>query len=208
MGNMATSLEVLCVNTIRFLSADGVEKANSGHPGTPMALAPLAYILWTKFLKHNPKHHQWVNRDRFILSAGHASMLVYSMLHLTGYDLSLDDIKNFRQLNSRTPGHPEYGLTSGIETTTGLLGQGFGTAVGMAIAEKHLSVHFNRPGSNIVDHYTYVIASDGDLMEGISHETASLAGHFGLGKLIVFYDDNKITIDGPTNLTFSEDVKK
>lgn len=198
----------LCINTIRILSAEAVEKAKSGHPGTPMALAPVSYVLWTRHMKYNPSNPKWYDRDRFILSAGHASMLLYSMLHLTGYDLSIDDIKNFRQWHSKTPGHPEYGDTPGIETTTGPLGQGFANAVGIAIAEEMLAKKFNKPGINMVDHNTYVIASDGDMMEGISHEAASLAGHLKLGKLIVFYDDNNITIDGETNLAFSEDVGK
>ncbi len=198
----------LCINTIRFLSAEAVEKANSGHPGTPMALAPAAYVLWTKTLRHNPLNPKWSNRDRFILSAGHASMLLYSVLHLTGYNLPLEELKNFRQWGSKTPGHPEYGHTEGVETTTGPLGAGFSNAVGMAIAEKHLAAVFNKPSFPIVDHFTYVIASDGDMMEGVSHEAASLAGHLKLGKLLVLYDDNHITIDGKTGLSFSEDVGK
>lgn len=185
---------------------DAIQKANSGHPGTPMALAPLAYVLFHKILSHNPANPTWADRDRFVLSIGHASMLLYSMLHLTGYDLSLDDIINFRQLGSKTPGHPEYGHTAGVETTTGPLGQGIANAVGMALAEAHLAARFNRPGHTIVDHYTYSFAGDGDLMEGVSHEAASLAGHLGLGKLVVVYDDNKITIDGGTDLSFSENV--
>jgi transketolase len=185
---------------------DGVQKANSGHPGTAMALAPLAYLLWTRHMHYNPRNTQWRNRDRFILSAGHASMLLYSMLHLTGYELSLDDLKNFRQWGSLTPGHPEYRHTVGVETTTGPLGQGFGTGVGMAIAERILESRFNKPDHAIVDHYTYAIASDGDLMEGISAEAASIAGHLKLGKLIYFYDNNHITIEGNTELAFSEDV--
>ena len=207
MNVTTNSLDNLCINTIRFLAADAVEKAKSGHPGTPMALAPLSYVLWTKFLKHNPRNPRWPDRDRFVLSAGHASMLLYSLLHLTGYDLSLDDIRNFRQYGSKTPGHPEYGITPGAETTTGPLGQGFANGVGMAIAERILAARFNRPGFEIVNHTTYAIASDGDLMEGISHEAASLAGHLRLGKLIYFYDDNTITIDGHTDLAFSENVK-
>jgi transketolase len=203
---MTTNLDTLCINTIRFLSADAVEKANSGHPGTPMALAPLCYVLWNRHMRYNPKNPHWPNRDRFILSAGHASMLIYSMLYLTGYDLPLEELKNFRQWKSRTPGHPEFGLTPGIETTTGPLGQGFANGVGMAIAERFLATHFNKPGFDLVNHYTYAICSDGDLMEGISHEAASLAGHLKLGKLIYFYDDNSITIDGKTDLAFSEDV--
>ncbi len=185
---------------------DAVQQANAGHPGTPMALAPLAYVLWTKFLKYNPGNADWFNRDRFILSAGHASMLQYAILHLTGYDISLAEIRNFRQLGSLTPGHPESELTQAIEVTTGPLGQGFGNAVGMAMAERWLAAHFNRPEHQIVDHHTYVIASDGDMMEGITHEAGSLAGHLGLGKLIVMYDDNRITIEGSTDLAFSEDV--
>ena len=200
--------EKLCVDTIRILSAEAVQKANSGHPGTPMALAPLAFSLWTKHMRYNPVNSEWHNKDRFVLSAGHASMLLYSMLHLTGYNLSLNDIKNFRQWHSKTPGHPEYKKTEGVETTTGPLGQGISNAVGMAIAEEMLAKKFNKPGFDIVDHNTFVIASDGDMMEGISHEAASIAGHLKLGKLIVFYDDNNITIDGKTNLAFSEDVGK
>ena len=197
-------LDDLCVNTIRVLSAECVEKANSGHPGMPMGAAPMAYVLWTKFLKHNPHDPGWFNRDRFVLSAGHGSMLLYSLLHLTGYDLPLSELLNFRQWESKTPGHPEYGLTPGVETTTGPLGQGFANAVGMAIAERFLAAAFNRPGYEIIDHFTYAIVSDGDLMEGISHEAASLAGHLGLGKLILFYDDNHISIEGSTDLTFTE----
>ncbi len=201
-----TELDQLAVNTIRFLAVDAVQKANSGHPGMPMGAAPMAYVLWTRFLKHNPRNPDWPNRDRFILSAGHGSMLLYALLHLTGYDLPIEELKRFRQWGSKTPGHPEYRIAPGVETTTGPLGQGFGNGVGMAIAERHLAAHFNRPGYEIVDHYTYAIVSDGDLMEGISHEAASLAGHLGLGKLIYLYDDNDISIDGPTNLTFTEDV--
>ena len=194
------------INAIRALSMDAVEQAQSGHPGTPMALAPAAYLLWTRFLRHNPRDPLWIDRDRFVLSCGHASMLLYSLLHLTGYDLPLEEIKNFRQWGSKTPGHPERGHTPGVETTTGPLGQGFGNAVGMAIAERFLSEHFNRPDHPIVDHRTWVFASDGDLMEGVASEAASLAGHLRLGKLAVVYDDNHITIDGDTSLTFSEDV--
>ncbi len=200
------TLDTLCINTIRMLSADAVQKANSGHPGAPMGLAPLGYLLWTQFLKHNPANPNWPDRDRFILSAGHASMLLYSLLHLTGYDLSLDELKNFRQWGSKTPGHPEYGLCPGVETTTGPLGQGFANGVGMVLTERFLAARFNRPGHTIIDHHCYVIAGDGDLMEGVSSEAASLAGHLGLGKLICFYDDNKITIEGGTDLAFSEDV--
>jgi len=203
------ALQELSINTIRFLAADAVEKANSGHPGTPMGLAPLAYVLWKRFLKHNPKNPQWADRDRFILSAGHASMLLYSLLYLTGYELTLEDIKQFRQWGSRTPGHPEYGHTPGIETTTGPLGQGFANGVGMAMAERYLAAYFNREGLHIVDHYTYCICGDGDLMEGITSEAASLAGNLELGKLIYFYDNNHITIEGSTDLAFSaENVRK
>ena len=202
---MTNTLDGLCVNTIRMLSADAIEKAKSGHPGMPMGAAPMAYILWTRFLRHNPLDPDWFDRDRFVLSAGHGSMLLYSLLHLTGYDLSLDDLKDFRQLASKTPGHPEYRHTPGVETTTGPLGQGLANAVGMAIAESFLASHFNRPGYDIIDHYTYCIVGDGDLMEGISHEAASLAGHLGLGKLICLYDDNHISIEGDTNIAFTED---
>ena len=194
------------INAIRALSMDAVEQAQSGHPGTPMALAPAAYVLWTRFLRHNPRNPEWADRDRFVLSCGHASMLLYSLLYLSGYELSLDDLKNFRQWGSRTPGHPERGHTPGVETTTGPLGQGFGNAVGMAIAERFLAEHFNRPGHSIVDHRIWAFASDGDLMEGVASEAASIAGHLRLGKLTVLYDDNHITIDGDTALTFSEDV--
>jgi transketolase len=199
-----TSLDALCVNTIRMLSADGVEKARSGHPGMPMGAAPMAYVLWTRFLRHNPRNPRWPDRDRFVLSAGHGSMLLYSLLHLTGYDLSLDDLKAFRQWESRTPGHPEYPLTPGVEITTGPLGQGFASGAGMAITERFLAARFNRPGYPMVDHFTYGIVSDGDLMEGVSHEAASLAGHLGLGKLIYLYDDNHISIEGSTDLVFTE----
>ncbi len=201
---MMKKLDDLCVNTIRMLSADGVEKANSGHPGLPMGAAGMAYVLWTRFLRHNPLNPKWPDRDRFVLSAGHGSMLLYSLLHLTGYDLSLEELMNFRQWGSKTPGHPEYGLAPGVETTTGPLGQGFTNGVGMAIAERYLAAHFNRPGHVIVDHYTYGIVGDGDLMEGISHEAASLAGHLGLGKLIFLYDDNHISIEGSTDIAFTE----
>lgn len=196
----------LTANTIRALAMDAVQAAESGHPGTPMGLADLAVVLWGQFLRHNPADPGWVNRDRFVLSAGHASMLLYSLLHLSGYDLPLEALENFRQWDSHTPGHPEYGDTPGVETTTGPLGQGIGNAVGMAIAERWLAEQYNRPDYEIIDHYTYVIASDGDLMEGISHEVFSLAGHLGLGKLIVFFDDNRITIDGSTDLAWSDDV--
>ncbi|MBC7233359.1 MAG: transketolase [Chloroflexi bacterium] len=199
-------LDQLCVNTIRTLAMDAVEKAKSGHPGMPMGAAAMAYVLWTRFLKHNPADPTWPDRDRFVLSAGHGCMLLYSLLHLTGYDLPLEELKQFRQWGSRTPGHSEYRKTPGVETTTGPLGQGFATGVGMAIAERMLAARFNRPGHTIVDHYTYAIVSDGDLMEGVASEAASLAGHLRLGKLIYLYDDNKITIEGSTDLAFSENV--
>ena len=201
-------LQQLSINTIRFLAVDAVQKANSGHPGMPMGCAPIAYRLYTKFMKHNPANPKWLNRDRFILSAGHGSMLLYSILNLCGYKISMDDLKNFRQWKSITPGHPEFGLAPGIETTTGPLGQGFSNAIGMAIAQEYLGSLFNKPDLKILDHFIYGICSDGDLMEGISHESASLAGHLKLGKLIFFYDDNGITIDGKTSLAFSEDIKK
>ncbi len=200
------ALEQLCINTVRTLAMDSVQKANSGHPGTAMALAPLAYLLWTKHMRYDPRDPKWVNRDRFILSAGHACILQYAMLYLTGYDLTLDDLKQFRQWGSKTPGHPEYGHTPGVEATTGPLGQGCGNAVGFAVAEAFLATRFNLDGLNVVDHHTYVICSDGDMMEGVSGEAASLAGHLGLGKLIMCYDDNHITIEGNTSLTFGEDV--
>lgn len=202
-----SDIDRLSIDAIRVLAMDAVQKADSGHPGTPMALAPLAYVLWTRHLQYNPADPEWLDRDRFVLSAGHASMLLYSVLYLTGYDLTLDDIKQFRQWESRTPGHPEYGYTSGVETTTGPLGQGFGNAVGMAIGEAHLARSFNRDGHAIIDHHTYFIASDGDLMEGVSHEAASYVGHLRLGKLIGFYDDNHITIEGDTRLTYSDDAR-
>ena len=198
-------VDELCINTMRMLSADAVQKANSGHAGMPMGAAAMTYVLWTRFLKHNPTNPRWPDRDRFVLSAGHGSVLLYSLLHLTGYDLSLEALKNFRQWGSKTPGHPEFLHTPGVETTTGPLGQGFGNAVGLAIAERFLAAHFNRPGHEIVSHYTYAIVSDGDLMEGVSHETASLAGHLGLGKLIYLYDDNHISIEGNTDIAFTED---
>jgi transketolase len=203
-----TELDQLCINTIRTLSLDAVQKANSGHPGLPLGMAPAAYVLWTKFLRHNPKNPKWFNRDRFLLSAGHGSMLLYSLLHLTGYDLPLDELKRFRQLHSKTPGHPENILTPGVEITTGPLGQGFANGVGMGIASAHLAAMFNREGFPVVDHFIYCICSDGDLMEGVSYESASLAGHLKLSNLIYLYDDNRITIDGPTDLAFSEDVTK
>ena len=200
------SMDDVCINTIRTLSMDAIQKANSGHPGAPMGLAAAAYVLWTRLLKHNPNNPDWLDRDRFVLSGGHASMLLYSLLHLTGYDLSLDDIKNFRQWGSKTPGHPEYGHTPGVETTTGPLGQGVANAVGMAMAERHLAARFNQPGNEIVDHFTYVMCGDGDMMEGVASEAASLAGHLGLGKLICIYDDNKISIEGSTDIAFTENV--
>ncbi|CAN5732763.1 transketolase [soil metagenome] len=200
------TLDELCVNTIRTLSMDAVQKANSGHPGTPMALAPLAYVLYTRVLRHNPRNAEWPNRDRFVLSAGHASMLLYSVLYLTGYGLELDDLKRFRQLGSPAAGHPEREDAEGIETTTGPLGQGISTAVGMALGERMLAARFNRDGHDVVDHRTFVIASDGDLQEGVSSESSSFAGHMRLGHLVVFYDDNHISIEGDTGLSFSEDV--
>jgi len=201
-------LNQLCINTIRTLTMDAVQQASSGHPGLPMGAATMGYVLWTRFLKHDPADPSWPDRDRFVLSAGHGCMLLYSLLHLTGYDLPLNELKRFRQWGSRTPGHPEYGLTVGVEATAGPLGQGFAMGVGMAIAQSMLAARFNRPGHIIVDHYTYAIVSDGDLMEGITSEAASLAGHLRLGKLIYLYDDNKITIEGSTDLAFSEDVGK
>ncbi len=203
-----TTLDELCVNTIRTLSMDAVQKANSGHPGTPMALAPLAYVLYTRVMHHNPSNPEWMDRDRFILSAGHASMLLYSMLYLTGYPMTLEDIKNFRQVGSPTPGHPEYWDSPGIEATTGPLGQGLSMSVGFALAERMLAARFNTDGHEIVNHYTFVIASDGDIQEGVASEASSLGGHLGLGHLIVFYDDNKIQLAGPTSQSFSEDVGK
>lgn len=202
------NLAELSANTIRVLSMDAVQAANSGHPGMPMGMADAAYVLWSKFLKHNPGNPNWFNRDRFILSAGHGSMLLYSLLHLTGYDLPLEELKNFRQYKSQTPGHPEFGSTPGVETTTGPLGQGFSTGVGMAIAEAFMAERFNKEDISLVDHYVYAIVSDGDLMEGVSHEAASLAGHLKLGKLIYLYDSNRISIDGSTDLTFSDDTLK
>ncbi|MCC6148222.1 MAG: transketolase [Anaerolineaceae bacterium] len=200
-------LDNLSINTIRFLSIDAIQKANSGHPGLPMGAAAFAYVLWTRFLKHNPSNPHWFDRDRFILSAGHGSMLLYSLLYLTGYDLPLEQIKQFRQWGSIAPGHPERGLTPGVEVTTGPLGQGFGNGVGMAMAEAFLSARYNRPGHNIINHYTYGLVSDGDLMEGVAAEAASLAGHLRLGKLIYLYDDNRITLSAATDLTFTEDIK-
>jgi transketolase len=205
---MDQSLDQLCINTIRTLSMDAVQQANSGHPGAPMGLAPAAYVLWTRFLRHNPSNPSWPDRDRFVLSAGHGSMLLYSMLHLTGYDVPLEQIKQFRQWGSRTPGHPEREMTPGVETTTGPLGQGFGNGVGMAIAEAHLGARYNRPGFEIINHFTYAIVSDGDLMEGVAAETASLAGHLKLAKLIYLYDNNRISLAGATDLSFTEDCAK
>jgi transketolase len=201
-------LETRSINTIRFLSADGVQQANSGHPGLPMGVAAIAYTIWTRHLKFNSRDPQWPDRDRFVLSGGHGSMLLYSLLHLTGFGLTIEDLKQFRQWGSLTPGHPEYGLTAGVETTTGPLGQGFSNGVGMAIAEAHLAAEFNKPGYKIVDHYVYAIVTDGDLMEGVASEAASLAGHLRLGKLIYFYDNNHISIDGSTELSFTEDRAK
>ena len=201
-----SELDELCVNTIRALSMDAIQKANSGHPGAPMGLAAAGYVLWTRILKHNPDNPDWLDRDRFVLSGGHASMLLYSLLYLSGYDLSLDDIKNFRQWGSKTPGHPEFRHTPGIETTTGPLGQGFANAVGMAMAERHLAATYNRTDCEIVDHHTFVMCGDGDMMEGITSESASLAGHLGLSRLICIYDDNKISIEGSTDISFTEDV--
>jgi transketolase len=201
-------LDQVSISALRFLAVDAVEKANSGHPGAPLGDAPIAYLLFHKYMRHNPKHSKWTNRDRFVLSNGHASAMLYGVLHLTGYDLSIEDLQQFRQWGSKTPGHPEYGDTDGVEVTTGPLGQGFAMAVGMAMAEKHLAAVYNRPGFDIVDHYTYGMCGDGDLMEGVSHEAASLAGTLGLGKLIFLYDDNLISLDGPTELSFTEDVLK
>jgi transketolase len=202
---MTNDLQPRAINTIRFLAADAVQKANSGHPGLPMGAAPMAFTLWTRHLRHNPGNPKWAGRDRFILSGGHGSMLLYALLHLTGYDLSMEEIQNFRQFESKTPGHPEYGLTPGVEVTTGPLGQGFGQGVGMAMAAAHLAAEFNRPGHEIIQSYIYGIVTDGDLMEGVSSEAASLAGHLGLGRLIYLYDDNRISIDGSTDLAFTED---
>ncbi len=202
------TIDKLAINTIRCLSIDAVQKANAGHPGMPMGCAPIAYALYTKYMNHNPENPNWLSRDRFVLSAGHGSMLLYSTLHLCGYKISLDDLKNFRQWGSITPGHPEYGLAPGVETTTGPLGQGFANAVGMAIAQEYLAALFNKDDIKLLDHFIYGICSDGDLMEGVSHEAASMAGHLKLGKVIFFYDDNNISIEGSTSLTFSEDIQK
>jgi len=204
----ATDLETLSIDTVRVLSADAVQKANSGHPGTPMATAPMGFVLWTKHMRYNPRNPAWPNRDRFVLSAGHACMLQYSFLYLTGYDLTLEDLKNFRQLHSKTPGHPEYGLTPGIEITTGPLGQGFANGIGMAIAQKSLAARFNKPGYDLFNYTIYAICSDGDMMEGVASEAASIAGHLGLGNIVYLYDDNHISIEGDTNITFQEDVAK
>ena len=203
--NQPASIDQRCIDTLRFLSVDMVQKADSGHPGLPLGAAPMAYVLWQRFLKHNPANPQWFDRDRFVLSAGHGSALLYSLLHVTGYDLSLDDIRQFRQWGSKAPGHPERGHTPGVEVTTGPLGQGFANAVGMAMAEAQLAARYNRPGHVIVDHRTWVIASDGDLMEGVASEAASLAGHLQLGKLICLYDDNSVTLSAGTDITFTED---
>src|SRR3712207_606143 len=203
----STELDELCVNTIRTLAMDAVQAANSGHPGTPMALAPLAYLLYTRLMRHNPRNPAWPDRDRFVLSAGHASMLLYASLFLTGYEgITLDDIRHFRRLENPAAGHPEYGSIPGIEATTGPLGQGISNAVGMALAERMQAARFNRPGHELVDHRTFVIASDGDVMEGVASEACSLAGHLGLGRLVAFYDDNHITIDGTTEIALTEDV--
>ena len=204
---MTTStIDELCINTIRFLAVDAVQKANSGHPGAPLGVAPMAYVLWDRFLKHNPNDPKWPNRDRFVLSAGHASAMLYALLYLTGYGLPLNEIKQFRQWGSKTPGHPEYGLVPGVEVTTGPLGQGFANGVGMAIAERWLAQHYNRPGHEIINHYTYALVSDGDIMEGVASEAASLAGTLRLGKLVYLYDDNDISIEGDTDITLTENV--
>lgn len=205
---MSQNIENLSVSTIRTLSIDAINAANSGHPGLPMGAAPMTYALWAKHLNHNPENPKWFNRDRFVLSAGHGSSLLYSMLHLAGYDVTIDDLKNFRKLNSKTPGHPEFGHTAGVEATTGPLGQGIGNAVGMAMAEAHLAAKFNKEGHSVIDHYTYALVGDGDLMEGISYEAMSMAGHMKLGKLVVLYDSNDISLDGELNASFSENIEK
>ncbi len=205
---MTKSIEQLSINTIRTLSIDAIEKANSGHPGMPMGAAPMAYTLWSQFMNHNPRHPEWFNRDRFVLSAGHGSMLLYSLLHLFNYDVTMEDLKSFRQWESRTPGHPEVKHTAGVDATTGPLGQGFAMSVGMAMAERHLAAKYNRENYNVVDHFTYGICGDGDLMEGVSGEAASLAGHLKLGRLIVMYDSNDISLDGDLDMSFSENVQK
>ena len=202
---MPTPLDQLCINTIRFLSVDMVQRANSGHPGLPLGAAPMAYLLWTRHLKHHPANPRWSDRDRFVLSAGHGSALLYSLLYLCGYDLSLDDLRQFRQSGSRTPGHPERGDTPGVEVTTGPLGQGLANAVGLAIGEAHLAARYNRDGHAPIDHRTWAIVSDGDLMEGVASEAASLAGHLKLGKLVCLYDDNRVTLSAGTGMSFSED---
>src|SRR2546426_5531547 len=207
-SDVTTELDQLCINTIRALAIDAVQKAKSGHPGLPLGAAPMAYVLWTRFMRYNPKSPQWENRDRFLLSAGHGCMLIYSLLYLTGYDLPLDEIKNFRQWGSKTPGHPENLLTPGVEITTGPLGQGFANGVGMGMGAAHLAARFNKEEFPVIDHHIYAIVSDGDLMEGVASEAASLAGHLKLGKLIYLYDDNKVTIEGFTSLAFSENVPK
>src|SRR5213594_2940534 len=205
---VATDLDRLAIDTIRTLSIDAVQKANSGHPGAPMGAAPMAFVLWTRFLRHAPTQPGWPDRDRFVLSAGHASMLLYSVLHLTGYGLELEELEQFRQWGSKTPGHPERGLTPGVEATTGPLGQGVANAVGMAVAERHLAARFNQPGHVVVDHHTYALCSDGDLMEGVAAEAVSLAGHLGLGRLILLYDENQVSLAGRASLSFSEDVPR
>ena len=206
MSTTFEPIDELCINTIRTLSIDAVQKANSGHPGMPLGAAPMAYVLWTRHLRHNPANPKWPDRDRFVLSAGHGSMLLYSLLFLTGYDVTMADIQQFRQWGSRTPGHPEYGVVPGAEVTTGPLGQGVGNAVGFAIAERWLAATFNRSGHEVVNHYTYVMASDGDMMEGVAAEAASIAGQFRLGRLIVLYDANQITLSASADVTFTEDV--
>src|SRR6266700_734207 len=207
-SDVTPELDQLCINTIRALAIDAVQKAESGHPGLPLGAAPMAYALWTRFMRYNPRNPKWENRDRFLLSAGHGCMLLYALLYLSGYDLSLDEIKNFRQWGSKTPGHPAYRLAPGVEITTGPLGQGFANGVGMAMGAAHLAAKFNQKDFPLIDHYIYAIVSDGDLMEGVASEAASLAGHLKLGKLIYLYDDNKVTIEGFTSLAFSEDVPK
>ena len=204
---MFDQIDSLAISSIRTLSIDAIEKANSGHPGMPMGAAPMAYTLWSRYMNHNPKNPKWFNRDRFVLSAGHGSMLLYSLLHLSGYEVSMDDIKEFRQWGSKTPGHPEYGHTPGVDATTGPLGQGIAMGVGMAMAERHLAATYNKENYEVIDHYTYSICGDGDLMEGVSAEAASLAGHLKLGRLIVMYDSNDISLDGDLNQSFSESVQ-
>ncbi|MGZ3927322.1 MAG: transketolase, partial [Mucilaginibacter sp.] len=208
MDSTTKSIEQLSIDTVRILSIDGVQKANSGHPGTPMSIAPMGHVLWSQFMHYNAKSPNWPNRDRFILSAGHASMFQYSFLYLLGYDLTLDDLKNFRQLHSKTAGHPEYGLLDGVEVTTGPLGQGFANGIGFAIAQKHLAARYNKPGFDLFNYKIYAICSDGDMMEGVTSEAASLAGHLELGNIIYLYDDNHISIEGDTDITFNEDVAK